>query len=221
MLKRVLLCTMLLIFGCDAYIHAQSVLAKPVAKPRGSSSLITPYDLSGASSFEDFLRYTSEQRNWVVMDGVGTAYFRDVFVGGDTMLFGLLDQEQWYATATRPDGSTIQWSTITFYVNYQGMSNCFVGFGMPTYCGSNQLDVLWYTQVQCAPTGTWRMTFFDSGSSTSPISSPAPMEATPHYSSLEHSMAADSDLRMSISSCPTRILRIRLSLCPRDFGHSR
>src|SRR5512147_2269476 len=99
------------------------------------------------------------------MDAAGTAYFRDVFVGGQTILAGLVDQEQWYATVTRPDGSTIQWYPITFYLNYQGMSNCFVGIGMPTYCGSNQLYVLWYTEIQCAQTGIWRMNFFDNGSS--------------------------------------------------------
>lgn len=175
---------------------AQHTFAKPTAHKSTSSPMQpTPLDLTGASSFEGFRRYTSEQHTWLATDAVGTTYFRDVFVGGDTLLVGLVDQETWYATATRPDGFPMQWNPITFYVSYQGMSNCFVGFGLPTFCGSNELDVLWYTEVQCAPTGSWTMNFFDNGVSfykNSFILLPQiPPDWTPSFSQANPAWATD------------------------------
>ncbi|HET9225336.1 MAG TPA: hypothetical protein VFR31_01600 [Thermoanaerobaculia bacterium] len=110
-----------------------------------------------SSSFSGWIRYPAESRQWTTMSSA-TAYFRDVFVGGQTYISGAADGDSWQASAVRPDGQTRNWSSVTFHASYGGNQNCFVSPAW-TICGTTSLIVLWYADSQCVETGEWTMTF--------------------------------------------------------------
>jgi len=114
-----------------------------------------------ASSFINWYRYPPEEQTWLAMTNA-TAYYRDVTVAGMTYISGAVDGETWSATAIRPDGTTLNWGTLTFHSDYNDNQNCFV---CPwwTICGTTALYVRWYTHSQCAEPGQWTMTFYNNG----------------------------------------------------------
>ncbi|HVJ04103.1 MAG TPA: hypothetical protein VM578_00375 [Candidatus Saccharimonadales bacterium] len=167
-MRRMLFVFCALVLSASAF--AQHVLVRQLPNQNASqvsskkSQIVQPFDLASASGFNYFERYPAEEKTWLVMSGGATAYFRDTFVGGDTTLTGLYDGEQWYATSTAPGSSPTQWSPVTFYSNYNGSTNCFLGLpGYGPLCGSAQIEVLWYQEVLCATTGVWKMDFYDNG----------------------------------------------------------
>lgn len=110
-----------------------------------------------SSSFSGWIRYPAKAREWRTMT-LATAYFRDVFVGGETYISGAADGDTWQASAVRPDGQTLNWSPVTFHASYGGNQDCFVSPSW-TICGTTSLIVLWYAGSQCVETGDWTMTF--------------------------------------------------------------
>lgn len=104
-------------------------------------------------------RYPAEERYWLQMTNA-TAYFRDVLAGAKTYIYGATDGETWTVDAQLSDGSTIKWPVVTFYANYGGSSNCFVGKPW-VICGFRNIIILWYATVQCKQTGLWTMNFYN------------------------------------------------------------
>lgn len=131
--------------------------------PEVSYRIPGPGRLSVAStqSFSGWYRYPAEERNWLQMTSA-TAYNRDVLVGGETFVSGASDGDYWHADARLPNGTTQTWGAIRFYSSYNGQQNCFVS---PFWyiCGTNSIIILWYTDGQCQPTGSWTMNFYANG----------------------------------------------------------
>jgi hypothetical protein len=124
-------------------------------------SLTTQTSLA-SSSFSRWIRYPAETRQFESMP-LATAYFRDVFVGGETYMSGAVDGDSWQASVVRPDGQTINWSPVTFHATYGTDQDCFVSSSW-TICGTTSLYVIWYAGSQCVETGNWTMTFSFRGS---------------------------------------------------------
>jgi hypothetical protein len=118
-------------------------------------------------------KYGGINKSWKLMvfeEGTYKAYFRDLWVGQKTYIRDAVDGDEWTATATLPDGSTRNWGAIRFYSLYNGMRDCFVS---PFWVveGSRNIDVLWYTNSQGAPTGDWQFQFFFNGAPLFPAPS--------------------------------------------------
>lgn len=132
----------------------------------GSPGTGIEYQVPGAVAdsgnyFLGWHRYPAEQRQWLPMS-VSTAYTRDILAGGKTQIVGARDGETWTAWGRRPNGTTITWSTIRFYSAYGAYRNCFVSTSWLA-CNTTSLNVLWYSNAQCQPEGTWQMRFYNNG----------------------------------------------------------
>lgn len=69
-------------------------IARPGTSHRtGNSSPTGPqgFALAASNTFEGFFRFPAEVRQFIPMDSGPTAYFRDVFVGGETFTDGAND----------------------------------------------------------------------------------------------------------------------------------
>lgn len=166
-LRRRLVIRSLVILGLFGW--AASAVAGPQTMtehrvPTGPSALAPQPQ---GASFYGWLRYPAETAQWTSMTGVRpTAYFRDVLVGGNTLLSSPRDQDTWRATAWLPDGTVAEWTPIQFLSSYADGSgttrtNCFVSSQWTEpVCNTTALQVIWYTRSQCLATGEWTMTFF-------------------------------------------------------------
>jgi len=136
----------------------QAHLGSPTAQsgsPTGATAAVATSD-----TFEGFVRYPAEEQTF---QSIGTqnavAYFRDFFAGGETFSSGANDGDTLSAQASGPNFSN-SWTPITFHSTYNGQQNCWVG-GFPpvTLCGSTDIDIIWYFNVQCGPSGVYTMSF--------------------------------------------------------------
>ncbi len=93
---------------------------------------------------------------------IPNAYYRDAYMGAQIVTYGAEDGDTWTAILKFPDGTTGSWAPITFYSQYNGQENCFVGGG-PTSCGYTDYILAWYTFAQCQPTGTYTIEFLFNG----------------------------------------------------------
>src|SRR5262249_11901384 len=109
--------------------------------------------------FEGFFRFPAEVRQFIPMTA-NPAYFRDVFVGGETFTDNPNDGDTISATIIGP-GETVpeQFIPFGFHASFNGQQNCWVSVGLPPLCNSNAIDVLWFRQIQCAADCSWTMTF--------------------------------------------------------------
>jgi hypothetical protein len=94
----------------------------------------------------------------IAMENGNTAFYRDVIIGAYTFISGATDGETWSAVFTDPNGAANNFPGFTFHSNFNGNQNCFVS-PFQILCGGTSLDVLWFMQSQCAPTGTWNAQF--------------------------------------------------------------
>lgn len=117
--------------------------------------------LASNNALGDPWRYPAEEKSWIIMAS-DTAYYRDVLAGVETYISNATDGETWYADAILPDGSTIKWDNLTFRSSNGDQQNCFIS---PWWviCGSPNIVIRWYTDVQCRPTGNWTMNFYNNG----------------------------------------------------------
>jgi hypothetical protein len=117
---------------------------------------------TGTDTFEGFFRYPAETQQFTAMNA-STAYYRDVFEGGETFSSNAVDGDTIYAQIYNSSGTLIStWSSFVFHSSYlyngQTLQNCWVGGGQ-ILCGSNAIDVLWYIQLQCND-GAFTMKFY-------------------------------------------------------------
>ncbi len=117
--------------------------------------------LASNNALGDPWRYPAEEKSWIIMAS-DTAYYRDVLAGVETYISNAADGETWYADAILPDGSTIKWENLTFRSSNGDQQNCFIS---PWWviCGSPNIVIRWYANVQCRPTGNWTMNFYNNG----------------------------------------------------------
>ncbi len=87
-----------------------------------------------------------------------TAFYRDVLVGALTFISSATDGETWSATFTNPKGTALNFPGFTFHSTFNGQSDCFVS-PFQSLCGGTSIEILWYTNSQCAVTGTWTAQF--------------------------------------------------------------
>lgn len=132
--------------------------------PKTATALLAP----ASNLFEGFFRFPAEIRQFIPMAAstaaANTAYFRDVFVGGETFTDSPNDGDTISATIIGPGETTPeQFSPFVFHANFNGQQNCWVSVGFPPLCNSNAIDVLWFRQIQCAADGVWTMTFLYNG----------------------------------------------------------
>jgi hypothetical protein len=128
------------------------------SNPRGPQG----FALAASNTFEGFFRFPAEVRQFIPMDSGPTAYFRDVFVGGETFTDGANDGDTISATIQGPGGPVEQFSPFTFRSSFNGQQNCWVSFNQ-TLCDAAAIDVLWFRSIQCAQDGTWTMQFLYNG----------------------------------------------------------
>ncbi len=123
-----------------------------------------------SDQFQGFLRYPVETQVFTSLDAGSPypiAYYRDVFVGGETYSSGAADGDYIYAEiwSVTDSGSSLlsTWFRYTFHstyaVNGNTYQNCWVGGWGDYLCGSNAIDVLWYRQQQCMD-GVYTMKFY-------------------------------------------------------------
>ena len=134
-------------------------IARPFPKSLQKSESVNL--LASNNSLGDLWRFPAEEKRWIIM-APDTAYYRDVLAGAETYISNATDGETWHADAILPDGSTIRWGQLTFRSSYSGHENCFVS---PWWveCYTRDIAILWYTNVQCRPTGKWTMNFYNNG----------------------------------------------------------
>src|SRR5437016_1452222 len=148
-------------FAQQAFATAQTqTLARPGASHRVNNhdpGAPLGFTLAASNTFEGFFRFPAEVRQFIPMDS-NTAYFRDVFVGGETFTDSANDGDTISATITGPGGAPEQFSPFTFHSNFNGQQNCWVSFNQ-ILCDAAAIDVLWFRQIQCAQDGIWTMQF--------------------------------------------------------------
>lgn len=110
------------------------------------------------NAFLGWYRYTAEERAWHAATS-DSMYFRDWFVGGEARVTAVADGDTQHAEAILPNGARFVWGKAIFLETYEGSRDCWVGPGW-IECGDRSLEVLWYLQSQCQPTGRWTMRFF-------------------------------------------------------------
>jgi hypothetical protein len=151
--------------------HQEAVMRTSVARlwvriPAVLALLLFALPLSAeasSNSFVGFLRLPINKPNFVSMQN-NQAYFRDAFVAGQTAISGATDGETWSATVTPFGGTPLPFGTITFFGSLNGQSNCFVSLGWPQpLCGSTAINIIWFIQSQCQPTGPWTWSFTNNG----------------------------------------------------------
>lgn len=174
--------------------------------PKAATALLAP----ATNLFEGFFRFPAETRQFIPMAAstaaANTAYFRDVFVGGETFTENPNDGDTISATIIGPGETTPeQFFPFVFHASFNGQQNCWVSFGLAPLCNSNAIDVLWFRQIQCAADGVWTMTFlyngavFSSGNFT--VLPQVKQDAIPNvYSQLDYS---DPNLHRYDSICRT------------------
>lgn len=108
--------------------------------------------------FYAWYHYPAEEKRWITVSN-DTMYFRDWFVGGETMVTAQADGDTQHAEATLPDGSRIAWGKITYRDEHNGQRQCWISSNW-VECGTRSLPVLWYVQSQCLPAGQWTMRFY-------------------------------------------------------------
>lgn len=103
------------------------------------------------------IRFPAEEKRWLEMKS-NTAYTRDVLAGVETYITNATDGETWNVEFVVPDSNrtTIPGYEITFYKNYSGQENCFVSNSF-VLCGSDNLYLQWYVDVQCEHSGEWEI----------------------------------------------------------------
>src|SRR5574337_571885 len=117
---------------------------------------------ASTNTFEGFVRW-SANGGWLPVVN-NEAYFRDASILWVTRISDATDGEPWGASATLPDGTSIQNSSLRFYKQYGGQTNCFVGFGTGDYCNATSVTVYWPADAQCQPKGVWTWSFTNNGS---------------------------------------------------------
>ena len=80
--------------------QTQTIAHPGVSHRTGNSGPSGPqgFALTASNTFEGFFRFPAEVRQFIPMDSGNTAYFRDVFVGGETFTDGANDGDTISAT---------------------------------------------------------------------------------------------------------------------------
>ena len=117
------------------------------AQQAGTTQVLAHLGASSAApdpeTFIQFSRYPVEVQNFIQMTGTPpTAYYRDEFVGGETLTTGANDGDAIYAQLFDANGNLLStWSSFVFYASYpyngQTLQNCWVAPGIQPLCGSN------------------------------------------------------------------------------------
>jgi hypothetical protein len=144
--------------------QTQTIIHPGTSHFAGNSGPAGPngFALAASNTFEGFFRFPAEVRQFIPMDSGNTAYFRDVFVGGETFTDGANDEDSISATIMGPGGPVEQFSPFTFHASFNGQQNCWVSVGQ-VLCDASAIDVLWFRSIQCALDGTWTMQFLYNG----------------------------------------------------------
>lgn len=90
-----------------------------------------------------------------------TAYYRDVIFAGTTLISNATSGETWTASFFPPDGTPVNFDTVTYVEN--GDKKCFIFPGQPEICGSSSIRIYWYFNIQCAQTGLWTFKAYNNG----------------------------------------------------------
>jgi len=142
------------------------ILMRPVdAASAKRAPIRAPIQALSSTAFEGFVRCPAELGaqctnpfGSIAMDN-NTAYYRDVIVGAYTFVSGATDGENWSAIFTDPNNFQHNFAPgFTFHSSFNGNQNCFVS-PFQAICGTTSIEILWYLQSQCAPTGTWSAQF--------------------------------------------------------------
>jgi len=142
---------------------AQSGAAKVAAAARPGEAKAAAVDTSDV--FEGFLRFPAEEQDFIPMDPGPIGYFRDLLSAGETFANGANDGDTLSATFTPPGGTPLSFPSFVFHSTFNGQQDCWVG-GSPQIelCGSQSVDIIWFTSTQCGPTiGAYSMSFSRNG----------------------------------------------------------
>jgi hypothetical protein len=170
-------------------------LIAPSLKKPSSNGIIqgaTPLAATASNIFEGFVRFPAETRQFIPMDA-NTAYYRDVFGGGETLTSGANDGDIISATIQAPNESVpVQAIPFVFHAQFNGQQNCWVSPGITPLCNTTSIDVTWFRQIQCAQDGVWTMQFLYNGavfsSGTFTVLPQVKQDAIPDiYSQLDYS----------------------------------
>lgn len=111
------------------------------------------------NQFQGFVRVSAEKRFFESMAD-DTAYYRDVFTGGDTFNSDPNDGDSYSARLFAPNGNLIAtWNPIVFHSSFNGQQDCWVGFLGGALCGVRSVFITWFVQSQCFADGMYRMEF--------------------------------------------------------------
>ncbi len=151
-------------FGADLLPKGRGMI--DMGPPPEDPSVIENWVLTNQSTskitVQDFSRYPAEvgEQQWQPLDD-GKAYFRDVFVGLNTYIYSAENGEWWTCKDFPPSGIGDYWPKLYFLSDYNGMEDCFIADGQWYRCGSRNMSVIWYRDMQCDPTGTWAFTIYE------------------------------------------------------------
>jgi len=142
---------------------------KPTINTRAIYSLISeePQRPLLESDGDYFIRWVRQRpdEDYPISMIDSTAYFSDIWVGGETNILAVNDGDTWMASILLPDGQSSQWSDITYHAVYGDEEDCFIS-PYPYYwkvCDTKSILVIYLRSSRCAPTGTWQMSFFKNG----------------------------------------------------------
>jgi len=161
----------ILLFLCITPAYGSPGVDSPGLGRVGPQTFVRPAGRSGeaigtlapTNQFDQFVRYSAEKRYFEAMAS-NTAYFRDVFTGGETFHASPNDGDSFSARMYGPDGSLVStWYPIVFYSSYNGQQNCWVGSLSGTICGTTSIYITWFIQSQCFTDGTYQMDFLYNG----------------------------------------------------------
>jgi hypothetical protein len=139
------------------------VLVRPASSaPTGLKMSVA--ELATFDVFETFVRYSAERRFFQAMTAE-TAYYRDVFVGGETFHDNPSEGDTISAQLFAPPSGALvaTWDPFVYHLDFNGQHNCWVSAFNGYICGVSGIDVIWYRQSQCGETGTYTMKFLRNG----------------------------------------------------------
>jgi len=157
--RRVLLLILVLLLTCTAWSQPSLAGTRSWARPMARPLELGKAAAVGTNVFEGFVRYPAEKLFFLAMTAK-TAYYRDVFVGGET--FSDQPSEGDSITAQMYDANNAliaTWDPYVFHATFNGQQNCWVSTFNGYICNVSGLDVVWYRQSQCTATGNYTMKF--------------------------------------------------------------
>jgi hypothetical protein len=160
MTRRLFLLTLLLLSTCIAAGPAPGFAGTyAIARPASQDLAPRKAAAAGTNLFEGFVRYPAEQLVFLGMTAK-TAYYRDVFVGGETFSDQPSEGDSISAQMFDANNALIAtWDPYVFHTSFNGQQNCWVSTFNGYICDISGIDVTWYRTSQCTATGNYTMKF--------------------------------------------------------------